>query len=127
MMNKKNIIAFLFILFVFYTINRVGNIIACNPKQHINVEQKVSVTQNSFPSAKETIFEIVGILQPSINANESNSTTFQNFKNIKKIFSLNSPLQLLLFSNSNYYFFCSKRINQIRISTLYIAYHRLII
>ena len=84
MKSKKKIIAFLFLLFAFHITSGAGNIIACGHEYNIKIGQRIIVAQNSLPSAKENIFEVSGILQPSVNINESNSPAVQHYKNIKK-------------------------------------------
>lgn len=127
MINKKNIIIFLFSLFVFFSTNGVGNSIATYQKQNSHIETSGNISQSSSLNDTQNISPIEGILQTSIKVNESNSPTFQNFKNSKKTSTLISFLQSFLFSKSYYLYYCSNRTNGIIKSPFYIAYHRLII
>lgn len=123
MLNTKKIIAFISLLFVVLSADSFGNSIA-NTKQS---EETKALSQNSYPEKSENIVSLIGILQSSIKVNESNSPTFQNSKNSKNTFNLNSSLQSCLFSKFCYAFYCSGRINSVNTSPFYIAYHRLII
>lgn len=122
MMNKKHIISFLFALFVFFSTNVVGNSIDAK-----HTASKESISQNPRSNDNHNIISIEGIIPILIKINESNNPTFQNFNGSKKSAFANSLLQSFLFSKSYYVYYCSKRINRIKISPFYIAYHRLII
>jgi hypothetical protein len=126
-MNTKNIISFLFSLFAFITINGFGNSIDTHQTNIIHIETTDDISQSPRPADNHNIIPIEGILQTSIKTNESNSPTFQDFKNSKKSLNSNSFLQSFLFSKSCYAFYCSNRTNSVNTSPFYIAYHRLII
>lgn len=127
MINKKNIIVFLFSLFAFIFTSGFGNSIDTHQIQNRPTETTSNISQRSCLNNSQRICPIEGILQASIKINESNSPTFQNFKNSKKYSILNSYLKSFLFSKSYYIYYCFNWTNKIITSPFYIAYHRLII
>ena len=127
MMNKKHIISFLFALFVFFSTNVVGNSIDDNQTHDKQSSTKESISQNSRSKDNHNIVSIEGIIPLLIKVNESNNPTFQNFNGSKKSAFANSLLQSFLFSKAYYVYYCTNRINKIKISPFYIVYHRLTI
>lgn len=126
MINKKNLISLLFSLFVSLSANGSENAIYAN-QTHDRQTTTSNISQSSRSKDNKSIISIEGILQTSIKVNESNNPSFENLNNNKKSFNLNSLALSFQFSKSHYIFYCLNRINRIKISPLYIAYHRLII
>lgn len=122
MLNKKNIISFLCLLFICFSINGFAS-----QTDNKHIEKKETVSQNSREITNERVIHIEGILQPSIKVNESNNLSLPNFKNGKKYFSLTFSCQSTAFSKSFYNSYSLVRMNRISISPFYIAYHRLLI
>lgn len=127
MLNKKNIITLFFSLFVFFSTSGFGSSIDANQRHNRQTGTTGDISQSSDSNDNKSITSIDGILQTSIKVNESNSPTFENLKNGKKSFILNSHLLSFKFSKRYYTFYCLNRINRIKVSPFYIAYHRLII
>lgn len=125
-MNKKNIITLLFSLFALISINGFGSSINAIPTPD-NRNSNITTGISQISNETQYIICIEGIFQAYIKTNESNNPPFENFNNSKKNLNLNSRVLSFQFSNSCYTFYCVNRINRIKISPFYIAYHRLII
>ena len=123
MLNNKKIVTFLCFLFVVLSINSFGNSIGENKHS----EKTEALSQNSHSNNSENIVSLIGVLQPCIKLSESNNFTFQSFKNGKKYFSHDLSYHLDVIRKSFYVFYCAQRINSVKTSPFYIAYHRLLI
>jgi len=127
MLNIKNTIAFLFILFALFLTNRIEVSIKGIQTHSLEFESAWDITQSPGSNENQNLTSFEGILQPAIRGNESNSSTFRNFKHNKKSFTLHSRLQSFLFSKFYFAYYRYGRTNKINTSPFYIAYHRLLI
>lgn len=127
MLFKKNILFFLFLLFAFFTTSLLSDAYCLSLTNIKCYEQKISISQKPLSSKKESVFEIVGILNQSLNLSENNTIDFLNYFNYKRSLISDSLYQFSQYSRSFYSLYLSKITNQVRIPDLIIVFRRLII
>jgi CRISPR/Cas system CMR-associated protein Cmr5 small subunit len=125
MLHKKNFVFFLLSIFAFISTNGLGKDVSSFKTEYSKTKKYIS--QDKTSSEKESFTNMNGILQVLIKANESNRNTFPNFKSNKKRFYPQLELQWLLHSKPCSQSYCSKRVNIVNASHLYIAFRSLII
>ena len=124
MLFKNKIPFILSLLFVIIVTNSFGKSIHSSTIS--KTTQASLVFEDGTIPGSESIIEIKGILQ-STKLTENNSPTFQNFKNGKKIFLLNSPFGCSDHLTCCYGSYCIRRINNLNDFPLYIFFLSLII
>lgn len=127
MKYKKHIIGFLFLIFSFTTANIFSYGVSSFKFQKKQNEQTSIVFENNKTENNQNIVSIEGTLQSSLKTNENNHFRFPVFKKSKKNNALHFSSNQVIFSTSYFTFYRSFRINRIKFSPFYIAYHRLLI